>query len=150
LSINHSWQFLHLCSNILNFQTMLHHDLISRTSYCLILLVIIIVFGFVIHKTGRPFNTLLFTIHKLAALALIVYGIFSNMKVYKYNTIGGFAGIILLLITISLVALFISGAILSIQKQSGKIILYCHILFTFLSVICYGIFLFLLSVQKYD
>lgn len=86
-----------------------------------VLSLITITIGFILHNLGRPLNTLIFTIHKLSAVAIIIL---LGMVIFNSFKISGIDLLILListLIILSLAALLVSGALLSINKFSNII-----------------------------
>lgn len=81
------------------------------------LVLLILITGIILHKTGKPYNNLLSTVHKLATVVLVVlicviliqYG-----KAYELNpVIISFLSIACL----SLAALLLSGGFLSLDKR---------------------------------
>lgn len=81
-----------------------------------ILSIITILTGFVLHNLGRPLNTLIFTIHKLSALVAVIL---IGMLIYNFLKSTGANPLILFLtifVVLSIIALFVSGALLSIDK----------------------------------
>jgi len=86
-----------------------------------ILSLISIITGFILHNLGRPLNTLIFTIHKLSAVAIVIL---MGMIIFNFLKIYGIGSIILfisILVTLSLVVLLVSGALLSINKFSNSV-----------------------------
>lgn len=90
-----------------------------------VLILITIVFGAILHKTGKPYNTLLFTAHKIITLGFIVY--FAIVLV-NYNKMNGFSPLLIAftgLLLLSVIVLMISGGLLSTDKL-GAIMLRLH------------------------
>ena len=91
-----------------------------------ILFLVIVASGFWLSNGGRPLNALLLTIHKLIGLATVIFiGIIvvDELKTVESGT--------LILITaiiggVFAIALFVSGAILCLEKPIPKFILVAH------------------------
>jgi len=96
--------------------------------------VLIIVFGIILNRTGKPYNTIIFTIHKLVALALIVYSfIYVRQLLISYKgelSISRVLLVSIMLVLISILLLFITGALMSIGVLSLKVIRIIHLLST--------------------
>jgi len=91
-----------------------------------ILLLLTLVFGFWLSHSGKPYNGFLFNIHKLIALGTVVILIFQLSKTLK--NAGSPAMIIAFLIVAGLcvVALFASGALMSMGKLDFTLTLTIH------------------------
>ncbi len=89
------------------------------------LILITILFGIVLHKTGRPYNVGIFTIHKLTTVALVFFVvrmIISFTAHYGLNL----AGTILIIISaILILGLVFSGGVMSLGK-SHNVMLSIH------------------------
>ena len=80
------------------------------------LMLITIVLGVVLHKTGKPYNNLLFTAHKLITLGFVVY---LAIVMVNYDKLNGFNPLLVaftVLLMLSVIALMVSGALLSLDK----------------------------------
>jgi hypothetical protein len=84
-----------------------------------ILIIIAIVTGVLIHRGGKPYDTLFFTIHKLAALVAAVITI---IKIKK-NRMIRYSGKRLIA---CLAGLFITGALLSVNTGPYVVLLSIH------------------------
>ena len=86
-----------------------------------ILLLLTVLFGFWLRNSGRPYNGILFNFHKLIALGAVVL---SAVQVYKILTDLESQALIMMLIIIAglcVVALFATGAFMSIRKDANDI-----------------------------
>jgi hypothetical protein len=111
-------------------------------------------FGFWLSRSGRPYNGILFNIHKLAALAGVVL---SALQLYRILAsadvpvvmITGIPVIIttglLLLAGVSVLALFISGALMSAGKLDYRKMLAVHNAAPFLLAACLAAVIYVLS-----
>jgi len=89
-------------------------DILPKFLTPAILFVVTLAFGFWLSRLGKPYNGLLFNIHKLIALGTVIVTV---MQVYKiHNSLTAQALLIILLVVagICVVALFASGAFLSV------------------------------------
>jgi hypothetical protein len=91
-------------------------DAVSKFILPVILFLLTLGFGFWLSRSGRPYNGLLFNIHKLVALASVV-----AISVRIYHTLGS-SGIqalpaaFIILLGLCVLALFVTGALLSAGK----------------------------------
>ena len=83
----------------------------------IILLVLLIAAGIYIHRTGKPYHTLIFGIHKLFSVALIVIlSLLFNQ--YIRGTEAGFLHYLLPgIMILSLLCLLISGGMMSLDRN---------------------------------
>jgi hypothetical protein len=105
----------------------------------------IFIFGFWLRCSGKPYNTLLFTIHKLIGLGL---GITLGLKVYEVHKKSplGSTEIISIVVTILLfVALVASGSFLSAEKEMPGFVKGIHSVLPYLTVLSTGITIYLLQ-----
>lgn len=103
------------------------------TSSVLILLTIIL--GILLHKAGKPYNTALFTIHKLAAVSfvvLLVIVLSNSMKLFGFQFS---SGLLLITAALAIIALFLSGAMMSIGKMHETMFI-IHRASTLVFVVC--------------
>ena len=90
------------------------------------LYIITIASGIVLSKFGRPLNNLIFTIHKLIAVAFTVVNFILFFNLIK-TSVGGTELIILIIVSaLFVLILFVSGALLSFDKMATKNILIIH------------------------
>ena len=114
------------------------------------LLLVTIITGFWLHHLGRPLNSLIFTIHKLTALAA---AILTLVIIFKFFGTVGIILIVLILavlVVLSLFALFISGAFSSIEKFEKDIhaLLIIHNIATISAIITIAITFYIMSNWK--
>jgi hypothetical protein len=90
------------------------------------LIIIAIVTGVLIHRGGKPYDTLFFTIHKLAALVAAVITIIKIKKnrMIRYSGKRLKTGIIFLIACLA--GLFITGALLSVNTGPYVVLLSIH------------------------
>lgn len=88
----------------------------SRMITIAILIVITFFSGFRLAKTGKPFNKLLLTSHKLISLALLVLAVIQFNYLQKLNEINLYHWILFAAAAALFVLEIISGALLSAYK----------------------------------
>jgi hypothetical protein len=122
-------------------------DMLSKFSTPIIGFLITIAFGFWVGKLGRPYNGILFNIHKLIGLGTVVL---ASIQVYRlFKTVQPESLIILLtaLVALCVIALFASGAFLSIGNLDYGLMRTVHNVALIVAVICCGMVVYLLSVK---
>ncbi len=98
-------------------------NITSKVAVSGILILATMVFGILTHKTGKPYNAALFAIHKLSTLGFVVLLSFIVIHYVKINSLNfGFIACLILAL-ISVIALFISGAMLSLEKLHNAMLL---------------------------
>ena len=91
-------------------------NMIFKGSITIFALGMVMIFGFLLSKNGKPYNDILFTIHKVVALAMIIYS-YLYIKQFKSIIRNDFWLVLfLIIIVICILALFVTGALLSIGK----------------------------------
>jgi hypothetical protein len=91
--------------------------------------------GLWLRNVGKPLNIFIFTIHKLFALAALI---FSGMAVYNFinNTqIQFLIAALIVLAALCAVLLFVTGTLMSMDKPVNDILLTVHTAAPFLAVI---------------
>jgi len=91
-----------------------------------IVFLLTLVFGFWLSNSGKPYNGILFNIHKLIALGAVVA---TAMQIYNiFKVMGSQSPIVILVIlaAICVVALFASGAFLSIGNLNYQLMKTIH------------------------
>jgi len=98
-----------------------------------VLLILLVVAGIYIHRTGKPYNTFVFTVHKLFTVAMIIILVITvknylgatDVSSLLYLLVGG-AGL-------ALAGLLISGGMMSLDKLQETMLVVHRI--------CTGVFL---------
>jgi len=81
------------------------------------LMVLTLALGFWLSASGRPYKNSLFTPHKLLALAAVVFFVLRVVDLMKGSPAQGTVILLLMLACLSVLALFGTGALMSIQKS---------------------------------
>ncbi|MBK8901081.1 MAG: hypothetical protein IPM53_07855 [Anaerolineaceae bacterium] len=89
-----------------------------------ILFLLTVVFGFWLSHTGKPYNGVLFNIHKLIALSLVILAAIQFWKIV--HAPNGELAALLALLALCVIALFVSGALMSAGKLDYTTMLTIH------------------------
>jgi hypothetical protein len=103
-----------------------------------------LVFGFWLSWSGKPYNGLLFNIHKLIALATVILSVMGVAQMLKVMDAGTAVILLLVITALSVIALFISGALLSAGKGAYSMMKSIHNISPFVMVIAMGYTVYLL------
>jgi hypothetical protein len=90
---------------------------LSKIIISSILLVLLIAAGIYIHRTGKPYHTLIFGIHKLFSVALIVILSLVFNHYLKGTDAGFFHYLLPGMMILALVSLLISGGMMSLDRN---------------------------------
>ena len=101
----------------------------------LALVLITIVMGLILHKSGKPYNTIIFSIHKLATIAFLIFIVVIVVNHIRINGSDGIFITFLIASIISVFALMISGGLMSLDRMQG-IMMIVHWISTFIFLIC--------------
>jgi len=121
---------------------------VSRIVVTGLLFLFTLVFGIWLSNAGKPYNSVLFNIHKLIALGAVI---FIAVTVHQLRTSVGIQTLTIGAIAITgllFLALFVSGALLSIGKPDHVAILTIHRVAPLLAVIFTALTLYLLISSK--
>ena len=83
-------------------------------------------FGFLVSKDGKPYNSLLFNIHKLIALGAVIL---TGIRIFKLDPLNTFPNLALLLIALAVlgvIGMFATGAVMSIMDEVPRAALLVH------------------------
>ena len=89
-------------------------------------LLLIIVSGVWLYRIGKPYNGLLFNIHKLVALGAVILTV---VRLYQSDPFSKYPVSVVLLIglaVLSVISLFASGAVMSIQPEAKPVFQWLH------------------------
>jgi hypothetical protein len=105
----------------------------------------IFIFGYWLRFSGKPYNTLLITIHKLIGLGMGIYLGMRVNEVRKGSPLGT-GEITSIVVTVLLfVALVASGSLLSAEKEMPGFVKVIHELLPYLTILSTGVTLYLLG-----
>lgn len=90
------------------------------------LFILTLAFGFWLSHLGKPYNGLLFNVHKLIALGAVVFAVVQMAKVPNLLTPLSLTAVGLALAALAVIALFVSGALMSAGKLEYSLMLTVH------------------------
>jgi heme A synthase len=82
--------------------------------------------GMWLSKMGKPYNTGIFTIHKLIALGAVVLAAIQMAKGFKTTGVSSLVVFLLVVAILAVIALFVTGALMSLDKQPYALLLTIH------------------------
>lgn len=112
------------------------------------LVIIMFVLGIILTKTGKPYNSVLSTFHKVIAFILLILICFEIINFIKINKINSIQIILIILFSLTYIISFISGVLCLSLKETRQIILYIHRITPFISIILGLITLVILNIKK--
>lgn len=80
------------------------------------LLLLALISGYLTHGLGRPLNTALFTVHKLSAVAAIVFAVLAFVLARNTLACPSPTGILIAISLLLLVVLLVTGGFLSFER----------------------------------
>jgi hypothetical protein len=104
-----------------------------------------LVFGFWLSRKGRPYNGLLFNIHKLIALGTVILAVIELNRVRKTLDLEALAILSLVIAVFGVVALFASGAFMSAGKGEYRLMKRVHHFAPFLVVLAMALAVYLIG-----
>ena len=102
-------------------------------------------FGFWLSRRGKPYNGLLFNVHKLVALATVILTVVTINRMIKVVDLVTPAILLLVIAALSVIALFVSGALMSADKGEYRMMKLMHNISPFALVIAMGYSVYLLA-----
>jgi len=108
-----------------------------------LLFVIVFVSGYRLTRTGKPYSTIIFNIHKLISLAVIAVLVVQMYNTYQISKLGFVEWTCSLFTGSILIIAIISGGILSIEKSMPDVIKKIHKLVAYLALLLTAFTLYL-------
>jgi len=112
-----------------------------------LLFIFTIVTGIWLSNSGKPLNTLIFNIHKLIALASVIFIAILIRNLLKNVEINNVILTLIIVTGLFVLTLFISGALLSLGKPVNNIILTIHSVTPIPTVITIAMTIYLILVN---
>jgi hypothetical protein len=91
-----------------------------------IALILTLAFGFWLSSAGKPYNGILFNIHKLIALAGVILAVVQLTKLPHLPAPFSLFALCLILAALAVIALFATGGLLSAEKLDYSLMLTIH------------------------
>lgn len=101
-------------------------ELVNRFTFPGILFTLTLAFGFWLSHLGKPYNGLLFNVHKLIALGAVVLAIVQLTQTPSLLTPLSLTAVGLALAALAVLALFVSGALMIAGKLDYALMLTFH------------------------
>ncbi len=131
--------------------------LTSKTAICGVLFLLTLVSGVWLSHSGKPYNGMIFTIHKLIALATVIIigvNVYHLFKAMDGNTLVALS--VIVVSGLLFLALFISGALLSLipagllslEKPMPEAIVKIHQVAPLLALVSSTVTIYLLAISK--
>ena len=125
------------------------NDIVSpKIMFCGLGFVITVLSGILLSHTGRPLNSLIFAVHKLAAVGTIILAAVSFRELYRAADAQALYPALIVLAALFFLALLVSGALLSFDKLAAQLILRVHQLAPLLAGGFAALVIFLLAGNK--
>jgi hypothetical protein len=109
------------------------------------LFILTLVFGFWLSRLGKPYNGILFNAHKLIALGAVVVTALQMVKLLRGMETQALTIVLLVGVALCVIALFVSGALMSAGKLEYNLMLAIHRVASFVLVVGLGLVMVLLK-----
>ena len=109
------------------------------------LFILTLVFGFWLSRLGKPYNGILFNVHKLIALGAVVVTAIQMVKLLRGMETQALVIVLLVVAALCVIALFASGALMSAGKLEYNLMLAIHRVAPFVLVVGLGLVMVLLK-----
>lgn len=110
-----------------------------------IVFILTVAFGFWLSNAGKPYNGILFNIHKLIALAGVILTVVQFAKLPQRTAPISLVALLLFLAVLCVIALFVSGALMSAGKLDYALMLTIHRISPLVLVIALGLVVYWLG-----
>lgn len=120
-------------------------DITSRFVTPGIVFLLTLVFGFWLSRSGKPYNGILFNIHKLIALGVVILTVIQIYSLLNGSQLQTMLVVSLIITGICVVALFASGAFMSIGNLNYQIMKTIHNVAPVLLVIALALTIYLFA-----
>ena len=120
-------------------------DTITKFTAPGIVFLLTLAFGIWLSNSGKPYNGILFNIHKLIALGAAILTAVQLFKVLRDTGVQLVPILLIVIAVVCIVALFATGALMSIEKMSYQVALTIHRLAPILAAIALAVSVYLLA-----
>lgn len=110
-----------------------------------IVFILTVAFGFWLSNAGKPYNGILFNIHKLITLAGVILTVVQFAKLPQRLAPISLVALLLFLAVLCVIALFVSGALMSAGKLDYALMLTIHRVAPFVLVLALGLVVYWLG-----
>jgi len=120
-------------------------DTLSRFFLPIIGFIVTVAFGFWLSKVGKPYNVPLFNVHKLIALGTVIITSIQVHGALKGIPVQALVIVLVVVAALAAVALFLSGAFLSIGNVKYEVVKLIHNIAPVVAVLALGGAIYVLS-----
>jgi hypothetical protein len=120
-------------------------DKITPFTTPIVTILLTLIFGFWLSHAGKPYNGILFNVHKLIALGAVIVTVVQLSKTLKDTDALVWIITLLVIAAICVVALFASGALISLGKLDYALMLAFHRIAPVVLVIALALIAYLLG-----
>ena len=99
------------------------------------LTLLMILSGIMLRKSGEPYKTVIFTLHKLSVIATIIFVVLIYIQHFKLFYFEGFGLILLILSDLTFIISFFIGALLSFEKIASYKLKIVHRILSWLTLL---------------
>lgn len=103
------------------------------------LFILTLAFGFWLSHLGKPYNGILFNVHKLIALGAVVVMAIQMVKLLRGMETQALVIVLLVVAALCVISLFVSGALMSAGKLEYNLMLTIHRVAPFVLVVGLGL-----------
>jgi hypothetical protein len=114
-------------------------SLLTNFAFPGLLFLLTLAFGFWLSQAGKPYNGLLFNLHKLIALGAVVLAVIQFSKTLIGLPSPALISLLLVIAAVCVIALFTSGALMSAGKLDYAVMLTIHRIAPVMLVIALGL-----------
>ena len=119
-------------------------DIVTRFTTPGIVYLLTLAFGYWLSRSGRPYHGLLFNAHKLIALSAVVVTAIQIYKLLGHAQIQAILIALIVLSSLCIGSLFVSGALMSMGKPGYHILKLVHSITPFLALVFMAVMIYLL------
>jgi hypothetical protein len=105
---------------------------------------VIFIAGFILHNSGKPYNTALFTLHKLVSIAVVIFLVSTVIKIHRVTPLTSLQIITLVITALLFLATVATGGMLSVDKVWPPVVSTIHKILPFLTLLSTSASLYLL------
>ena len=98
------------------------------------LFILIMITGFVLSRTGRPYGTGIFTLHKLIGLAVFIFLMLSLYRWDVLTTPNGITFMVALITCLFFIGVIVTGGIISAAQSVSPLVTLLHKILPWLTV----------------
>ena len=97
------------------------------------LFLVIFLSGYGLHRSGKPYHTLLFSLHKLISLGVMVWLLVTATRAQRVEPLSALELSLVIAATVLFVATIASGGLVSLEKPAPVAIAWVHKLLPYLT-----------------